>query len=65
MKKIAKGIVFSNDIKRIINGNNALSFSYEKKGMIIPSASFLENLRDDFKRETNKIFNNERVNVQI
>lgn len=56
MKKIEKGIVFSNDIERILKGNNALEFSYEKKGIIIPNIGFLESLRIDFKKDVNKIF---------
>lgn len=58
MKNIAKGIVFSNDIERILKGNNALGFSYQKKGISIPSASFLDSLRRDFKRDVSKIFDN-------
>ena len=28
MRKIKEGIVFSNDIERILKGNNALNFNY-------------------------------------
>jgi hypothetical protein len=56
MKKIEKGIVFSNDIGRILEGNNALGFSYEENGMIIPNTSFIESLRNDFEKDVNKIF---------
>lgn len=59
MKKIGKGIVFSNDIERILRGSNALDFDYEKKGIIIPNASLFEALRIDFKNDVDKIFNNE------
>lgn len=59
MKKIEKGIVFSNDIERILKGNNALNFSYEENGMIIPSSSFLESVRKDFKQDVSKIFSGE------
>lgn len=31
MEKINKGIVFSNDIFRILKERNALDFNYEKK----------------------------------
>ena len=56
MKNIEKGIVFSNDIERILKGNNALEFSYEENGMNIPSSNFIESLRDDFRNDVNKIF---------
>ena len=58
MKKIEKGIVFSNDIERILKGKNALEFSYQNNGLTIPSNSFLETLRLDFKTDVNKIFEN-------
>lgn len=58
MKKIEKGIVFSNDIERILKGKNGLEFSYQNKGLTIPSSSFLETLRSDFKSDVNKIFEN-------
>ena len=54
MKKINKGIVFSNDIYRILKGNNALDYTYE--GMIIPSESFIKNIRKDFSNTVNSIF---------
>ncbi len=56
MRTIKKGIVFSDDINLIINGNNALDYQYDG---ILPSKNFFESLRRDFKRETNQIFNNE------
>lgn len=56
MKKINKGIVFSNDIYRILKGNNALNFTYE--GIVIPSKSFIESVRYDFSNTINKIFSN-------
>lgn len=58
MKKIDNCIVFSNDIKRILNGKNALDFNYSENKLIIPNNSFIENLRVDFKKDVNKIFNN-------
>lgn len=55
MKKIEKGIVFSNDIKRILSGINALDYQYE----VIPNDSVIKSIREDFKKQTNNIFNNE------
>lgn len=59
MKKIEKGIVFSNDIYRIMNSQNALDFNYEENGFIIPSKEKIEFLRRDFAKDINRIFNNE------
>lgn len=56
MEKINKGIVFSNDIEIILKGNNALNFNYEKRGLKIPSSTFIRNLRENFSLCTNKIF---------
>lgn len=53
MKKIDKGIVFSDDIKMILNGKNAFDYEYK----YIPSDNVIENVREDFKKEVNKIFN--------
>ncbi len=52
MKEINKGIVFSYDIKRILNGINAFDYKYE----FIPNDSIIKDLRDDFKTEVKKIF---------
>ena len=52
MEKINKGIVFSYDIKRILNGINAFDYQYE----FVPSNSIIETLRADFKSEVKKIF---------
>lgn len=59
MKKINKGIVFSNDIFKILKGRNALDFNYEKKGLKIPNERQIKKLRDDFKKDVNRIFNSE------
>ena len=59
MKEIEKGIVFSNDIERILKGNNALGYSYEENGLIIPNTDFIELVRKDFKSDVNKIFDGE------
>ena len=58
MKKIEKGIVFSDDIKRILKGINAFDYQYE----YIPSNNVIETIRKDFKKDVNKIF---RGNVTI
>lgn len=55
MKEITKGIVFSDDIQRILNGINAFDFKYD----FIPSVEFIKELRKDFRSDVNKIFNNE------
>ena len=56
MKIIKEGIVFSNDIKRILEGYNAINFSYNKQGIIIPNENTIEELRKDFTNTVNKIF---------
>ena len=56
MKIIKEGIVFSNDIKRILNGYNAINYSYNKQGIIITNENFIESLRKDFTTTVNKIF---------
>lgn len=56
MRRIENGIVFSNDIKRILSGNNALGFNYDKRGIIIPSDNTIDVLRKDFKRDVDRIF---------
>ena len=55
MKKIEKGIVFSNDIARILNGKNAFNYIYQA----IPSDCIIESVRKSFKDDVNKIFKNE------
>lgn len=54
MKEIKQGIVFSEDIKRILNGINAFDFKYP----FIPNNNVINNVRENFNKETNKIFNN-------
>lgn len=61
MKKINNCIVFSDDINKILEGNNALNFNYQEKGIILPSLSFIENLRLDFKKNVDKIFENKTL----
>lgn len=52
MKKISEGIVFSEDIKRILNGVNAFKFKYDFK----PSDAVIREVRNDFRREVSTIF---------
>ena len=52
MKKINKGIVFSEDIKRILNGINAFDYKYD----FIPNNGVIDTIRTDFKFDVNKIF---------
>ncbi|MBR3211002.1 MAG: hypothetical protein IKF71_03580 [Bacilli bacterium] len=52
MKKIKKGIVFSNDIERILKGVNALDYQYDK----VPSGKMIQEVREDFARQVNGIF---------
>lgn len=58
MKTINEGIVFSNDIKTILDGNNALNFNYLENGLILPSQNTISYLREFFLKETKNIFNN-------
>ena len=55
MRKIKKGIVFSDDIKRILSGVNAFDYQYKS----IPSESVIDIVRSDFRNDVNKIFNDE------
>ena len=52
MEKISRGIVFSEDIKRILNGVNAFKFKYDFK----PRESVIDEVREDFRRDVNGIF---------
>lgn len=56
MRKIDKGIVFSNDIYRILNGKNALDYNYQERGMIIPSSDDINFLRENFRKDVCRIF---------
>lgn len=56
MRRIDNGIVFSNDIYRILNGKNALDFNYKERGMVIPSKDEINFLRENFKKDVNRIF---------
>jgi len=57
MKKINEGIVFSNDIKTILSGSNALDFSYQDVGFVLPSENTISYIRKNFLQETMSIFN--------
>ena len=57
MKKISEWIVFSEDLKRILNGVNAFKFKYDFK----PSDDVIREVRDDFRREVSTIF--DRVEI--
>ena len=52
MEKIEKGIVFSNDIKRILRGINAFDYRYE----YVPCDGVIDFVREDFKRSVGEIF---------
>lgn len=56
MRRINNGIVFSNDIYRILSGKNALDYNYQERGMIIPSKDEINFLRENFKKDVNRIF---------
>ena len=54
METIKNGIVFSDDIKRIFSGINAFDYEYK----VMPSSSVIKDVRENFKKEVNKLFNN-------
>lgn len=58
MEKVDSGIVFSNDIYRILQGNNALDFDYRKKDFVLPTKKQISILREDFKKDVNRFFIN-------
>ena len=62
MKIIENKIVFSNDIKKILNGNNPLQFRYFKSEVPSSVLTTIDELRSDFKQDTNNIF---ASNVEI
>lgn len=62
MKTIENKIVFSNDIKKILNGNNPLQFKYFKSEVPSSVLTTIDELRLDFKQDTNNIF---ASNVEI
>lgn len=56
MVKVEDGIVFSNDIYRILQGQNALDFDYSANGLIIPSKEQIDFIRADFEKDVRRIF---------
>lgn len=52
MKEIKNGIVFSEDIKRILDGVNAFDYDY---GVSV-NQKVIDEVRSYFKKQTNKIF---------
>ncbi len=54
MKELKSKIVFSNDIKEILEGKNALDFNYNVK----LDEKLFEELRESFEKETKMIFEN-------
>ena len=55
MREIKKGFVLSEDIKRILNGVNAYDYKYDN----VPNENVIKTLREDFKKDINKVFDNE------
>ena len=55
MIRISEGIVFSNDIKEILKGNNALDYNYESNNMKVDN-EVVEEVRENFNEEVKKIF---------
>ena len=55
MIRINNGIVFSNDIKEILKGNNALDYNYESNNMKVDN-EVVEEVRENFNEEVKKIF---------
>ena len=63
MEEIKKGVVFSNDINLILNGRNSLNFKYNENGIIVPTDSFIRDLRDDFKKISKRTYGDDVVIV--
>ncbi len=61
MEEIKKGVVFSNDINLILNGKNSLNYKYNEKGIIVPTDSFIRDLRDDFKKISKRTYGDDVV----
>ena len=53
MEKINNGIVFSEDIERILRGVNAFNYKYDS----LSCWSIISDVRSDFRKSTSKIFN--------
>ena len=52
MKKIKKGIVFSNDIKRILEGYNAFDYNYD----VVLNDNVIDDVRKYFRLCVDMIF---------
>lgn len=57
MKIIENKIVFSNDIKKILNGNNPLNYKYFNSSIPDSLSALIDELRKDFKNDVSTIFN--------
>lgn len=57
MKIIENKIVFSNDIKKILNGNNPLNYKYFNGKLPNSLSNLIDTLRTDFASNVNEIFN--------
>ena len=55
MKEIKFGFVYSEDIKRILDGINAFDYKYDA----IPSNETIINIREDLNKQINQVFNNQ------
>ena len=58
MKIINDKIIISEDLWLIINGFNALDFSFKDHGISIPSTKIIELLRKDFSKQAQKVYGN-------
>lgn len=63
MKSIKNSIVFSNDIERIMKGNNALQFDYQSF-CVLPGDSFFKELRKSFRKDTSRIFDGKVIIIE-
>ncbi len=64
MKTLEKGIIISEDIDLILNGNNALGYSYKDKGIIVPSKKFIEGLRENFYKLCRETYGTDVIGVK-
>ncbi len=59
MNVFKNGVVISNDIDLILQGKNALKFNYQENGLYVPDTNFIETLREDFKKDSIKAYQEE------
>ena len=57
MKTIENKIVFSNDIKQILNGNNPLNYTYFNGSLPNTVSNTIDELRENFEKDVSEIFN--------